>query len=194
MWKDVDQYVQNCHTCQQSKATHGKTHGLLRPLEVPERPWNDLSTDFMVGLPESDCFNAIWVVVDRLSKMQHLVPCMDKVDGSKLGEMFVKEVFRLHRIPDTIVSDRGPQFASEFWKHICKRLGVERRLSTAFHPQTNCQTERMNSVMEQYLRAFVNYQQDEWVRWLPPAEFAANNHTSEMTNCSAFFCNYGFNP
>ena len=107
--------------------------------------------DFVVGLLESDGFNAIGVVVNQLTKMQHLVPCMDKVDGSKLGEMFVKEVFRLHGIPDTIVSDRGPQFTSEFWKHVSERLGIEQRLSTAFHPQIDGQTERINVVMEQYL-------------------------------------------
>ena len=117
--------------------------------------------DFMVGLPESEGFNKKWVVVDWLTKMRHLVPCTDKVDGKKLGEMFVKEVFRLHTIPNTIVLDRAPQFPSDFWKHICERLGVERRLSTAFHPQTDGQTERTNSVMEQYLRIFVNYQQDD---------------------------------
>jgi hypothetical protein len=150
--------------------------------------------DFVVGLPESEGFNAIWVVVDRLTKMRHLVPCTDTVDGKKLGEMYVKEIFRLHGLPETIVSDRGPQFASEFWRHICERLGVERRLSTAFHPQTDGQTERVNAVMEQYLRNFVNYQQNDWVHWLPMAEFAANNHTSETTGHSPFYGNYGFHP
>jgi transposase InsO family protein len=106
--------------------------------------------------------------------------------------MYVKEVFRLHRLPKTIVSDRGPQFAPKFWKNVCERLGIERRLSTAFHPQTDSQTERINAVIEQYLRNFVNYQPNDWVQWLPLAEFTANNHTSEMANCSAFFGNYGF--
>ena len=137
----------------------------------------------MVGLLESEGFNAIWVVVDQLMKIRHLAPCTDKVDGSKLGEMFVKEVFRLCGIPNTIVSGRGPQFVSEFWKHICERLGIERRLSTAFHPQTDSQMERTNSVMEQYPQTFINYQQDDWVKWLPLTEFAANNHASETTKC-----------
>jgi hypothetical protein len=105
MKKDVDRYVRNCHTCQRSKATHRKTHGLLRPLQIPEQPWKDLSMDFMVGLPESEGFNAVWVVIDCLTKMQHLVPCTDQVDAKKLGEMYIKEVFRLDRLPETIVSD-----------------------------------------------------------------------------------------
>jgi hypothetical protein len=114
MRKEVDRYVQNCHTCQRSKPTHGKTHGLLRPLELLEQPWQDLSMDFVVGLPESEGFNAIWVEVDRQTKICHLVPCTDTVHGKKLGEMYVKEVFQLHGLPETIVSDRGPQFTSEF--------------------------------------------------------------------------------
>jgi transposase InsO family protein len=150
--------------------------------------------DFVVGLPESDGYNAVWVVVDRLSNMKHLVPCRDNTDGKKLGEMFIMEVFKLHGLPDSMVSDRGPQFASEFWRHVCKRLGIVRKLSTAFHPQTDGQTERINAVMEQYLRVFVNYQQDNWTSWLPIAEFATNNHTSETTGCSPSFGNYGFDP
>jgi transposase InsO family protein len=150
--------------------------------------------DFIVGLPESKGFNAVWVVVDRLTKMRHLVPCTDKVHGKKLGETYMKEVFKLHEQPETIVLDQGPQFASEFWKHVCERLGIERKLSTTFHLQTDGQTERVNAVMEQYLRNFVNYQQNNWVQWLPLAELAANNHTSETTNCSAFFGNYSFHP
>jgi hypothetical protein len=120
MRKDVDRYIHNCHTCQRSKPTHGKTHGLLRPLEIQEQPWQDLSMDFVVGLPEREGFNAIWVVVDRLTKMRHLVPCTDTVDSKRLGEMYVKGVFRLNGLPKTILSDRGPQFASEFWIHICE--------------------------------------------------------------------------
>jgi transposase InsO family protein len=120
--------------------------------------------DFVVGLPESERFNAVLVVVDYLTKMRHLIPCTDKVDGKKQGEMYVKAVFRLLGLSKTIVSDRWPQFASEFWKHVCERLGIERRLSTAFHPQTDGQTETVNAVMEQYFRNFVNYQQNDWVQ------------------------------
>jgi transposase InsO family protein len=101
-------------------------------------------------------------------------------------------MFRLHGLPLTITSDRGPQFASAFWHRLCARLGIEPRLSTAFHPQTDGQTERINSVMEQYLRSYVNYLQDDWSEWLPLAEFASNNHTSETTATSPFFANLGY--
>jgi transposase InsO family protein len=111
--------------------------------------------DFVVGLPESKGYNAIWVVVDRLSKMRHLVPCRNDTDGRKSGEMFIREVFKLHGLPDTIVSDRGPQFASEFWRHVCERFGIERRLSTAFHLQmdmSNATNEYHYGTIPQSLR------------------------------------------
>jgi transposase InsO family protein len=126
--------------------------------------------------------------------MKHLVPCRDDTDGKKLGEIIIQEVFKLHGLPDTIVSDRGPQFASEFWKHLCERLGIKRKLSTAFHPQTDGQTERMNVIMEWYLQAFFNYQQDNWISWLPIVEFASNNYTFKTTGYSPFFGNYRFHP
>jgi hypothetical protein len=105
MRNDVDRYIRISHTCQRSKATHGKTHGLLRLLEVPEQLGMDLSMDFIFGLRESAGFNAVWVVVDRLMKMQHLVPCTDKLERKKLGETYIKELFTLHRLPETIASD-----------------------------------------------------------------------------------------
>jgi hypothetical protein len=99
--------------------------------------------------------------------MQHFVPCTDKVDGKKLGERYIKKVFRLHRLPETMVSVRGPEFALEFWKQVCERSGLEPRLSTAFQSQTNCKTSKINVVMELYRWNFVNYLRDDWVRWLP---------------------------
>jgi hypothetical protein len=106
--------------------------------------------DVIVGLPETEGFNAIWVVVDCVMKMRLFLPCTDKVDGMKLGEMYIKEAFRLHGLPKTIVSDQGPQFASECWKHYRKRLEIKQRLPTAFHSRPDSQTERVNAVMEQY--------------------------------------------
>jgi len=168
--------------------------GVLRPLSVPEKPWEDISMDFVVGLPECEGFDAVWVVVDRLSKMRHFIPCHTTIDAVGLARLFLREVVRLHGLPRSIVSDRGPQFASTFWGQICSRLGIDRRMSTAFHPQTDGQTERMNAGMEQYLRVFVNHQQDDWVQWLPLAEFAANNGLSESTKCTPFFAVQGVDP
>ena len=113
--------------------------------------------DFVTGLPWSQGCDSIWVVCDRLTKQRHLVPCRSDVDAKDLADLFIRWVFRLHGLPGTITSDRGPQFASHFWSQLCSRLGIARRLSTAFHPQTDGQTERFNAVMEQYLRSYVNY-------------------------------------
>jgi len=105
--------------------------------------------DVVVGLPECKGFDAIWVVVDRLSMMQHFIPCHTTIDAIEMAKLFLREVVGLHGLPATIVSDRGPQFASTFWGQICSHLGIDRRMSTAFHPQMDGQTKRMNASMKQ---------------------------------------------
>ena len=175
MRKDVERFVANCHTCCRTKPRRHASHGTLLPLPVPDRPWQDISMDFVVGLPQSKGFNTIWLVVDRHSKQRHFVPCMTTIDAQDLASLFIDNIFRLHGLPNSIISDRGPQFATDFWRYLCTCLGIATRLSTAFHPQTDGQTERINASMEEYLRAHVNYLQDDWVRYLSLAEFAANN-------------------
>jgi len=157
MRKDVDRYVWNSHDCQWSLSSRHSTFGVLRPLPVLDKPWEHISMDFVVGLPECKGFDMIWVVVDQLWKMRHSVPCHMTIDALGLAEQFLREVVCLHGLPLTIVSDRGPQFASVFRQQVCSRLRIDRRMSTAFHPQTDGQTERMSASMEQYLRVFVNH-------------------------------------
>src|SRR3978361_4553 len=192
MRREVERFVRNCHTCQRSRTSRHAPFGVLRPLSIPQKPWQDISMDFVTGLPWSNGHDAIWVVVDQLTKQRHLVPCHTTVDARDLADLFLQNVFRLHGLPLTITSDRGPQFASAFWHRLCARLGIQPRLSTAFHPQTDGQTERINAIMEQYLRAHVNYLQDDWAEWLPFAEFAVNNQASETTAVSPFFANHGY--
>jgi transposase InsO family protein len=139
------------------KTSRHTPYGILNPLPVPKCPWRDISMDFVTGLPLSDSHNAIWVVIDRLTQI-HLVPCSTTVDTKELTNIFIINIFYLQGLPDSIVSDRGPQFASRFWKYLCNSLHIKPRLSTAFHPKTDGQTERINLVMEQYLRAYINYQ------------------------------------
>ena len=150
--------------------------------------------DFVVGLPQSQGYDAIWMVVDRLTKLRHMVPCNSTCSSEDLANLFLHNVWKHHGLPSTIISDRGPQFASRFWKALCERLGIERRLSTGFHPQTDGQTERFNATMEEYLRLYVNHHQDDWVDWLPLCEFAANNAASETTQVSPFFATFGRDP
>lgn len=154
--------------------------------------------DFVVDLPISKDwndveFNSMLVVVDRMTKQVHVTPCND-LSARNTAYMFYRDCFRLHGLPDSITSDRGSQFTSEFWKWACKFLQIDHRLSTAFHPQTDGQTERMNARIEQHLRAYVNFVQNDWVRFLPSAEFALNNHDTQVTGTSPFLAVYGLHP
>jgi hypothetical protein len=120
MRTDIDRYTHNCHTCQCTKPSRHAPFGVLRPLPIPDRPWQDISMDFVTGLPWSNGCYAIWVVVDHLTKEQHLVPCRMDVDAKELANLFIAHIFRLHGLPLTIISDRGPQFAALFWKNLCQ--------------------------------------------------------------------------
>jgi hypothetical protein len=150
--------------------------------------------DFVIRLPECVRYDAIWVVVDRLSKMWQFIPCHTTIDAVGLAKLFLREVVHLHGLPKTMVLNRGAQFALTCWGQKCTRLGIDRRMSAAFHTQPEGQTERMNAGMEQYLWVFVNHQQHNWVQWLPLAEFAANNGVSESTKCTPFFSVQGMDP
>lgn len=150
--------------------------------------------DFITHLPASRGHDAVMVVVDRLSKMRHFMACKGTCDSEEAARLFTENVWKLHGLPTTIVSDRGPQFVSGFWKHLTQRLRISATLSTAYHPETDGQTERMNASLEQYLRLYVTYLQDDWADWLPLAEFAANDTVSETTTVTPFFANYGFHP
>jgi hypothetical protein len=133
------------------------------------------------------------VVVDRLTKMIHLIPCPN-IETPTVVDLFVDHVWKLHGLPDSIVSDRGSQFVSAFWKTLCHRLNITSRLSTAFHPESDGQTERFNAMIEQVLRGYVSYLQDDWKRLLAMVEFSINNGTSDTTRTSPFFANYGQHP
>ena len=190
----VKQWVRNCHVCRRITPSREARQGVLKPLPVPQQAWRDISMDFITHLELSQKFDAILVIVDRLTKMRHFIPCNGTCDAEEVARLYVQHVWKLHGLPTTVVSDRGPQFVSAFWKHLNKRLKIDALLSTAYHPETDGQTERMNAILEQYLRAYVSYLQDDWSEWLPLAEFASNLHFSESTGLSPFFANYGFHP
>src|SRR5690606_4084097 len=181
MHRTVERYMKNCEICQRAKPTRHQPYGLLKPLQAPERRWSDILVDLITGLPVSDGYDAITVVVDRLSKMAHYIPCTTELDAETFAKLFVQNIFRLHGLPTKIVSDRGSLFTSKFWKWVAAKLGIKRNLSTAYHPQTDGQTERVNAIFEQYLRCYCNYNQDNWVGLLPVAEFAYNNTKSATT-------------
>ena len=157
MQADADRFVKNCHVCQRSRTARHAPFGILHPLPILDRPWQDIVMDFITGLPWSQGHDAIWVVIDRLTKARHFVPYRTNVDAKDLADLFIEHVFRLHGLPYSVVSDRGPQFAAAFWKRLCNRLGIDGHLSSAFNPESDSQTERVNAIMEQCLRAHVYY-------------------------------------
>lgn len=191
---DVKQFVRNCHTCKRSKNKNEKYNGLLKPLPIPFQPWKHIACDFVTHLPLSEGKDAILTVTDRFSKMKHFIPCTDATTARELAKLYLHHVWKYHGFPTSIVSDRGPQFISEFWRELCKLLGIELCLSTPYHPETDGQSENTNKEMEVYLRNYVNYYQDDWVNWLPAAEFAANANTSSSLSVSPFFAAYGYEP
>jgi len=150
--------------------------------------------DFITDLPKSDGYDTILVVIDRLTKMSHFIPCSKDLDERQFANLFMKEIVRVHGLPHDIIIDRGTLFTSDLWKETTGRLGLERRLSTAFHPQTDRQTERTNGMLEQYLRAYINYQQHDWCGYLQQEEFAYNNGYQETIKSTPFFANYGITP
>lgn len=194
MRRTIARYIRNCDTCSRIKPARHAPYGFLSPLTVPQRRWESCSMDFIVGLPVSDGKDALFVVVDRLTKMAHFIPCTSEIDSPEAARLFADHVFKHHGLPATIVADRGPQFRSQFLKSLCNILAISQNLSSGFHPQTDGQTERINAILEQYLRAYCNYQQDNWVELLTLAEFSYNNTVSSTTGVTPFFANYGQAP
>ena len=156
MKRDVGEYVSRCLTCQQVKAEFQRPSGLLQPLEIPNWKWEGISMDFVDGLPKSQRGNeSIWVIVDRLTKSAHFIPVSVYRNADHLAKLYIREVVRLHGIPISIVSDRDSIFVSEFWESFQRAMGTKLELSTAYHPESDGQTERVNLVLEDMLRACV---------------------------------------
>ena len=190
----VEKYVSGCDKCQRTKNRNQRTHGLLQPNTVPTAPWQIISCDLITQLPKSSGFDAIFVVVDRLTKQAHFIPTTSDVDSPGIADLFVSSVWKYHGTPREVISDRGPQFAAKFLRQVFRRLGIKSALSTAYHPQTDGQTERVNQELEQYLRAFINHRQSDWASLLPMAEFSHNTKAHAATKTSPFQLVYGYEP
>nr|AAX93001.1 retrotransposon protein, putative, Ty3-gypsy sub-class [Oryza sativa Japonica Group]ABA91620.1 retrotransposon protein, putative, Ty3-gypsy subclass [Oryza sativa Japonica Group] len=176
MKRDVAEYVALCDICQRVKAEHQRPAGLLQPLPIPEWKWEEIGMYFITGLPRTPSgYDSIWVIVDRLTKSAHFVPVKTIFDGKKLAELYMTHVVCRFGCPKKIVSDRGTQFTSRFWKQLHEALGTDLNFSTAYHPQTDGQTERVNQILEDMLRACALDFEGTWDRCLPYAEFSYNN-------------------
>lgn len=197
-WPKMDQeiklYVSECPDCQRNKPKRHRPYGELKSLDAPNGPWEDISMDFVVGFPKVGRMDAIWNIVDRLTKQAHFVAIPTTITARGLAALFKTHIFRVHGIPKSILSDRDSKFTSKFWEEFTEMLGIERKMSTSFHPQTDGQTERTNQVLEHYLRQYCNYHQDNWESLLPLAEFCYNNNVHESTGTTPFFANYGYHP
>ena len=192
--KFINRFIKSCDTCHRTKTTRHLPFGALQSLPIAEKPWASISMDFIVDLPLSSGFDSIWVVVDRLTKYAHFVPTVKTLTAEQLATLFLDHIFKHHGLPHDIVSDRGSVFTSKFWKRFTSLCKIHSNLSTAFHPQTDGQTERVNAILEQYLRIYSNYQQNDWSDLLPLAQFSYNNAVHTSTNTSPFFANFGYHP
>lgn len=189
---EIQTYVTGCDACQRNKPSHQAKIGLLQPLPIPERPWQQVSLDLIVALPRTKSGqDAVVVFVDKLTKMVHYVATTTNVTAPQLSQIFMREVCRLHGVPESILSDRDPRFTAHFWRALWDQLGTKLTMSTAFHPQTDGQTERANRTLEEMLRSFVNWHQTDWDQHLPALEMAINNAKQASTGFSPFYLNYG---
>ena len=189
--RDVGRYVEGCDLCQRMKNRMEELAGKLKLSEVPEKLWLHLMVDFIMKLPAVAGKDAILVVCNWLSKMTHFIATIERTLVEGLARLFWDNRWKLYRLPESVVSDRGLQFVVELTKELNRMLGIEMRLSTVFHPQMNGQTERMNQELEQYLRLFMEHRQRDWPEWLASAEFAINNKAHTATKMSPFMANYG---
>jgi len=193
MERDVRKYCSECDNCQRTKAPRHAKHGLLHPLELACKPWTHISTDFITDLPESEGATMILVVVDRFTKMAHFIP-LKKKDSPTVARAYLENVWKYHGFPEDVVSDRDSTFTGSFFIDLYNFLGIKRSMSTAYHPQTDGQTERINQVIESYLRSYCNYEQNDCASMLAMAEYAYNNSKHSSTKISPFYANYGFEP
>jgi hypothetical protein len=194
MADEIDKFRTSCHVCQTTKSSTVKPSGKLHSLPVPDRPWGSIAMDFLGPFPQVDGLNYLWVVTDRLTSQTHLIPLNTRTTASELAYLFIKEIVRLHGVPDSIVSDRDSKFTSKFWMELQRLLGVKLLMSTAFHPQTDGTTERANRTISQILRSGIRPDQSNWVDLLPLVEFALNSCKSESTGFAPFELVYGCMP
>ncbi|KAG8492403.1 hypothetical protein CXB51_009696 [Gossypium anomalum] len=192
MKRDISEFVTKCLICQQVKAEHQVPSGLLQPVMVPEWKWDKITMDFVTGLPLTPKKkDAVWVVVDRLTKSAHFIPVRTDYSLDKLAELYIAKIVRLHGVPMSIISDRDPRFTSRFWKKLQEALGTKLNFSTAFHPQTDGQSERVIQVLEDMLRCCVLEFGGSWEKYLSLIEFAYNNSYQSSIQMAPYEALYG---
>ncbi len=195
MRKTIDQYIQNCYICQRSKTSRDKSNNLLQSLSISEQQWQDIAMNFIINLFDSSKYNAILMIICRLSKERHYISCItenEDITVKKTAEMLIQWVYWIHDLLSFIVSDRNSQFIFILWKSLCKRLNINLQLSTVYHSQIDDQSEWVNQNIERYLWFFCSYMQDDWSKWLLMIEFVNNNALFSIIFLTLFFMNKSF--
>jgi transposase InsO family protein len=194
MRREIKRFIRECDNCQQNKHENTRPAGLLQPLPIPSRVWTDISMDFVEGLPLSLGHSVVLVVVDRLSKYSHFTALSHPYTAAKVAQLFIQNIFKLHGMPQSIVSDRDPTFTSLFWRELFRLQGTSLKLSTSYHPQTDGQTEVVNKSLENYLRCFAQDNPKEWTHWLPWAEYWYNTSWHSAIKMTPYEAVYGVPP
>jgi predicted aspartyl protease/transposase InsO family protein len=195
MQQTVERYVSSCSVCLSTKHSNRLPAGLLHPIDVPLQRFENISLDFVTGLPKSKKGNdAITVIIDRLSRLCHLIPTKTKVTAKETAQLFYVEFIRHHGVPKTVVSDRDVRFVSAFWQSLFEILGSKLCLSTAFHPESNAMTERCNQSVEKVLRAMATRDDFDWEEALPTVEIVLNNTRNASTGLKPYLVAYGREP
>lgn len=190
----IEDYVEQCQTCQQAKHEHTQTTGPLQPLPIPEGAWQDLTMGFIEGLPKSKTYEVIMVIVDRLTKYAHFIALQHPFTALQVAIVFLDNVVKLHGVLRSIVSDRDKIFTSTFWRALFQAVGTKLHYSTAYNPQTDRQSERVNQCLELYLRCAVHNSPKKWKSWLAMAEFWYNSDFHSSLGCPPFKALYGIEP
>jgi hypothetical protein len=194
MKQQLRTFIRNCDICQHLKAEATKPAGLLQPLPIPEHIWSVISMDFIDGLPKSYGRTTIFVVVDRFSKYGHFTPLKHPYTAPQVAQTFFEVIFRLHGIPTSIVCDRDPVFTGIFWRELFRLHSTKFNFSSAYHPQTDGQTEVVNRTIEMYLRCFTSSSPRQWAKWLPWVEYCYNTGFHSATKRTPFEIVYGRPP
>jgi len=193
--KEIKQYVKSCESCQSNKTVTQSPSGLLQPLEIPNAPWDHVTMDFIGPLPmTSKGHNSIVIFVDKLTKYCYYEPTTTTADATKIADIFFNTIVRRHGIPRAIISDRDTRFTSNVWSNLFKLTGTTLKMSSAYHPQSDGQTERQNQTLETMLRNYINVYQNDWDAHLNAIEFAYNNSKHASTKFTPFYLNHGYHP
>lgn len=194
MANSVQKFVQQCVVCQQAKPDRSRYPGLLQPFPVPDAAWQVISMDFIEGLPRSGRFNCILFIVDKFSRYAHFIPLAHPFSASDVAVAFMDNIYKLHSMPEKIISDRDRVFNSLFWRQLFALTGTTLGMSSAYHPETDGQTERVNQCLEGYLRCFAHACPSKWIQWLSLAEFWYNTSFHSALGKSPFEVLYGRTP